>query len=173
MVNQAIDPYSTSKPASSSNWWKWAIGALTICICLGCAGTIGFFLYFGQEVENFSIDYSMPAVVRKGENFDLILTLTNTGNTAFTVGDIDLDEVMSGSILDGAIVLETEPAMERDYSLSGVKSFHYDQTLQPNETKEVVFHLQAVTAGEFGGSIGLYVGNLSGRINYVGIIIQE
>lgn len=115
----------------------------------------------------------MPSVVRKGENFDLVLTLTNTGNTSFTVGDIDLDEILGGSILDGAIVLETEPIMERDYSVSGIKSFHYNQTLQPDETKHVIFHLQATTAGEFGGSIGIYVGNLSKRINYVGIIVQE
>jgi len=168
-----MDPYPTGKPASSSNWWKWALGAIAICICLGCAGTIGFFLYFGQEAENFSIEYSMPSVVRKGENFDLTITLTNTGNASFTVSDIDLDEIMGGSILDGAIVRETEPEMERDYSLSGIKTFHYNQTLQPGETKRVIFHLQATTAGEFGGSIGIYVGNLSRRIDYVGIIIQE
>ena len=125
-----------------------------------------------RQIKQGKIDYSMPSVVRKGENFDLIITLTNTGNAPFTVGDIDLDEIMGGSILDGAIVLETQPKMERDYSLSGIKTFHYSQTLQPGETRQVIFNLQATTAGEFGGSIGIYVGNLSRRINYVGIVIQ-
>ncbi|HLF72723.1 MAG TPA: hypothetical protein VI524_00115 [Anaerolineales bacterium] len=173
MVQSSIDPYSTGKPRSSSAWWKWALGAIAACLFLGCAGTIGFILYFGQEPENLSIDYSMPSVVKKGEDFDLTITLANTGSTSLTVGDIDLDELMGGSILDGAIVLVTEPQMERDYSLSGIKTFHYNETLQPGETRTVIFHLQATTVGEFGGSVGVYVGNTSKRINYLGIIIQE
>jgi hypothetical protein len=174
MVNNTTDPYFTGKPASnSSNWWKWLLGILAICICLGCAGTFGLFYYYGQEPENLTIDYSMPAVVRKGENFDLVITMTNTGSTALIVDDIDLDEVMGGSILDGAMVLSTEPEMERDYSISGIKTFLYKQTLQPGETRQAIFHLQATTVGEFGGSIGIYIGSNAKRFDYVGLIVQE
>ncbi len=174
MVNNTIDPYLASRPTSnSSNWWKWLLGILAVCICLSCAGTIGVLYYFGQEPENLSIDYSMPSIVRKGENFDLVITMTNTGSTPFTVDDIDLDEIMDDSILDGAIVLTTEPEMERDYSVSGIKTFIYKQTIQPGETKQAVFHLQATTVGEFGGSIGVYVGDNAKRFDYVGLIVQE
>jgi hypothetical protein len=162
------------RPATnSSNWWKWLLGILAICICLGCAGTVSFFLYFAREPENLLVNYSMPSTVSKSENFDLVITLTNTGSEAFTVDDIDLDESLGGSILDGAVVLETEPYMERDYSVSGIKTFVYERPLEPGETKQVIFHLQATTAGEFGGSIGVYVSGLAKRIDYVGLIVQE
>jgi hypothetical protein len=173
MVNNSIDPYSTGKPANSSNWWKWALGAVTVCICIGCVGIVGFVLYFGQEPEGLSLDYSIPSVVGNGENFDLIITITNSSSNPVTVSDIYLDEALVGSILDGSIVLETEPPMERDYSIEGIKYFNYNQLINPGETKSIVFHLQAIAMGEFGGSIGVYVGDTSKRIEYIGITIQK
>jgi hypothetical protein len=174
MVNNITDPYLANTPVkNSSNWWKWLLGILAVCVCLGCLGTVGVFYYFGQEPENLAIDYSMPSIVRKGENFDLVITMTNTGSTPFTIDDIDLDEVMGGSILDGSMVLTTEPEMERDYSTTGIKTFFYKQTLQPGETKQAIFHLQATTVGEFGGSIGVYIGDNAKRFDYVGLIVQE
>jgi hypothetical protein len=157
----------------SSNWWKWLLGILAVCFCLGCVSTVGVLYYFGREPENLSIDYSLPPVVRNGENFDLVISVTNTGSTPFTINDIDLDEVLGGSILDGAMVISTEPEMARDYSVSGIKTFTYNQTLQPGETKQAIFHLQATTVGEFGGSIGVYIGNNAKRFEYVGLIVQE
>lgn len=174
MTNNIADSYLMDQPVNQrSNWWKWLLGILAVCICLGCVGTVGVFYYFGREPENISVDYSLPPVVKKGENFDLVITIRNTGSQPLTVEDIDLDELLGGSILDGAIVLTTEPEMERDYSVSGIKTFLYNQTLQPGETKQAIFHLQATTVGEFGGSIGVYVGDISKRLDYVGLIVQE
>jgi hypothetical protein len=164
---------STVQPSNRPPWWVWVLGAIVVCICLGCAGTIGGLVYLGREPENFSVDYSMPPIVKKGENFDLVLTLTNSGAEPITVTDIDLDEILGDSILDGAIALETDPPLERDYSVDGIKTFQYNQTLQAGETKQVIFHLQATTVGEFGGSIGIYVGDIAKRLTYVSLIVQE
>lgn len=172
-MTNSMDTHSTLKSTSGPKWWVWTAIAVAVCCCLGLSGVIGVFVYLGREPENLSLEYSMPSVVKKGENFDLIITVANTGSEPFTVNDIDLDELMAGSILDGAIVLETEPNMERDYSVSGIKTFVYNRTLQPGETKQAIFHLQATAAGEFGGSIGVYVGDNSKRFDYVGLIVQE
>lgn len=173
MGTDNAESYSTLKNSSGSQWWVWALIAVGVCCCLAIAGTVGVLAYFGREPENISVDYDMPAVVSNGENFDLEIRITNTGSELITVNDIDLDEAFGGSILDGSVVLETEPNMERDYSLEGVKTFYYNQTLQPGETKTVIFHLQATDVGEFGGSIGIYVGDISKRLEYVGLIVQE
>jgi hypothetical protein len=173
MNNYTVDSYVSDKPVNKNSWWKWALGILAACLCLGCLGTVGVLFYFAQEPENLSIDYSMPSLVNRGENFDLVIRLTNTDNRPLKIENIDLDEILGGSILDGAIVLGTEPTMERDYSVTGIKSFAYNQTIQPSETKQAIFHLQAIQAGEFGGSIGVYVGNNAKRFDYVGLTIQE
>jgi len=173
MVNNFAGNDLTMQIPGRSKWWVWVAVALTTCCCLVLAGLVSFFVYFSREPENLSVDYSIPSLVKKGELFDFTLTLTNTGSEPITVASIDLDEALGGSILDGCIVLETEPFMERDYSLKGIKSFTYNQTIQPGETKTLIFQLQGTTAGEFGGSVGVYVGDISKRIDYVGIIIQE
>jgi|GEM_PF-3468726 len=154
-------------------WWVWLIAIVLGCVCLLCIGVVGLLAYFGQEPEGLSLDYSIPSVVQNGETFDFILRIKNTGSEPVTVNDIDLDELLGGSILDGCVVLETEPSMERDYSLEGVKTFKYNQSVGAGETREVIFHLQAIQSGEFGGSVGVYVGSISKRIDYVGIIIQD
>lgn len=153
--------------------WIWILAAVVICCLLSCAGVVGFVLYFGRAPENFTAEYSMPSVVTRGEEFDLVISMTNTGTEPIQVGDIDLDESFGGSILDGSIVLSTEPDMERDYSLSGIKTFKYDRLLRPGASQTVVFHLQATTPGEFGGSVGIYIRNLAFRIDYISLIVQE
>jgi hypothetical protein len=173
MEMNPIDNDSMPKSSGGPKWWVWTIIAVVVCCCLTIVGIIGVLSYFGREPENVSVEYEMPSVVKNGQTFDLILKITNSGNESITVEDIDLDEALGGSILDGSVVLETEPDMERDYSVTGLKTFYYKQPIGPGETKTVTFHLQATTVGEYGGSIGIYVGGISKRIDYIGIIVQE
>ena len=177
--NSSTDKIRESTPKGNHFWRNVAIGCgvlvvLSVCGCLIIgAGSVGLLTYFGREPENLSVEYSLPYSVIKGEEFELLLTLSNTGDSEFTVNDIDLDEAFGDSLLDGAIVLWTDPPMERDYSLSGIKTFHYNRAIPAGETHQVTFRLQAVTSGEFGGSIGIYLGALAKTIDYVGITIAE
>jgi hypothetical protein len=149
-----------------------ALLALSVCGCIIFAiGSLGLLTYFGQEPENLVVEHSIPFRVEQGEVFDFSLTLTNTGDTEMTIGDIDLDETLGGSILDGTMVIGTNPPMERDFSIPGIKSFHYNRIIAPGESRLVTFQLQAITSGEFGGSVGVYVGDHAKRIDYVGITI--
>ena len=59
---------------------------------------------FGSEPENLSANYSMQNLVEKGETFELVISMTNTGATDIEVADIDLDEAFDDSILDGLVV---------------------------------------------------------------------
>lgn len=177
--NSATDKIRESAP-KGNHFWRYAAigcGVLVVLSACGClifgAGSVGLLTYFGREPENLSIEYSLPYSVVRGEEFELLLTLSNAGDSEFTVNDIDLDEAFSDSILDGAIVLWTDPPMERDYSIPGIKTFQYNRSIPAGETRHVTFRLQAVTSGEFGGSIGIYVGALVKTIDYVGITIAQ
>jgi len=57
--------------------------------------------------------------------------------------------------------------------MQGIKTFQYNRAIPTGETRHVTFRLQAVTSGEFGGSIGIYVGGLAKTIDYVGITIAQ
>lgn len=177
--NSATDKIQESAPKGNRFWRYAAIGCgvLAILSACGClifgAGSVGLLTYFGREPENLSVEYSLPYSVMRGEEFELLLTLSNTGDSEFIVNDIDLDEAFSDSILDGAVVLGTDPPMEKDYSISGIKTFQYNRAIPAGETRLVTFRLQAVTSGQFGGSIGIYVGALAKTIDYVGITIAQ
>jgi hypothetical protein len=74
------------------------------------------------------------------------------------VSDIDLDIMLSGSILDSAVVESTESPMERDYSTEGLMSFRFNRAIHPGKTRTAVFHLREIQSGDFGGTIAVYVG---------------
>jgi len=171
--NWTIPQTPDTERTNKGRWWIWVVAIILGCFCLVCAGVIGVLVYYGQESEGLTLEYSIPSIVQKGDTFDFVLTLTNTGSEPINIDDIDLDEVFSGSILDGCIVLDTEPHMERDYSLEGIKTFKYDRSIGVGETREVIFHLQATQVGEFGGAVGVYTGEKSKHIDYVGIVVQE
>jgi len=177
--NSSTDKSRESAPKGNHFWRYAAIGCgvlvvLSVCGCLIFGvGSVGLLTYFIREPEDLSVEYTLPYRVMRGEEFELLLTLSNTGDSEFTVNDIDLDEAFGDSILDGAIVLWTDPPMEKDYSISGIKTFQYNRSIPAGETHQVTFRLQAVTSGEFGGSIGVYVGDLAKSIDYVGITIAE
>ena len=131
---------------------------------MSAALCVASFAFFSGEPQGLIVDYELPYSVRVGEEFEFVLHLTNASGHPLQVSDIDADEVFSGSILDGAVVLSTDPPMERDYSLSGIKTFAFDTTIPPGETTTVRFLLMATTPGEFGGSVGVYVGRLATRV---------
>ncbi len=155
-------------------WGCLGVLAIAVCVCvIPMAGGAGLLAKYGGEPEGLSADYSMPNLVKEGETFELVITMTNTGSSDIPVSDIDLDEMLDDSILDGAIVLSTDPDMKKDYSISGIKTFNYNHSIHPGKTNTVTFTIQAVTPGEYGGSIGIYVGDLAKRFDYVDLVITE
>lgn len=160
---------STETKKDNKRFGRIAIGCglvllIFICSCglLGAA-TLGLFSYFGSEPEGLSLQTQYPWTVQVDDRFELILTLNNSGNNTITVESIDLDEAFGDSILDGTVVERTEPDMEKDYSIPGIKSFLFNQSLGPGETQEVIFYLRAIEIGDHGGTIGVYVGGRATR----------
>jgi hypothetical protein len=150
-----------------------AIGAFALCLCLVLAvSCAAFFVFYSGEPQGLIVEYELPYSVHVNEEFEFILHLTNDSGQPVQVSDIDPDEVFSGSILDGAVVLSTDPPMPRDYSTPGMKTFALDTTIPPEETVTVRFLLRATSPGEFGGSVGVYVGRLASRVYPVITILE-
>jgi len=95
-INSPTDKNRESTPKGNRVWRNVTIGCgvlvvLSVCGCLIFgAGSVGLLTYFGREPENLSVEYSLPYSVIRGEEFELLLTLSNTGDSEFTVNDIDL-----------------------------------------------------------------------------------
>ncbi len=144
-----------------------------LCLCFAlAASSFGLLAYLGGEPEGLSVQFDLPYNVHVGDEFDLVLSISNTSEQPIHVTDIDLDVALSASILDGAVVISTDPPMQRDYSVPGIKMFKYDSTIQSGDTMTVRFHLQAHTPGEFSGPILIYVGNHATLLSPVITILE-
>jgi hypothetical protein len=126
------------------------------------AGALGFDLlsFVSTKPKEFVVDYSAPDRVESGREFELIVALTNAGDSEIHVGEIILDEAGAASILDGAIVIGTEPQMETE-DWRGLRSFNYDRDIPAGEQRRVTLYLRATTPGQFGSWISVQVGDLA------------
>ena len=173
-------PAQESKPKRNP-WLYGSLGCCLaaviagVCLCIAFTGTAMALIaiIFGRESPDLGVQYDLPNSVAVGDEFDLTLTLTNTSDQPLEVNDIDLDSAFSASILDGITVLSTDPDMERDYTIPGIKTFHYNSTLPPHTPATVTFHLLAHTPGEFSGTVFVYTGLKSDIINPFIVITEK
>lgn len=181
-VSSALLADASQQPRQSNKFpWKIAILGCGIGLFIGCclclvftAASVGILALIGsKEPTDLEVEYVLPYSVNVGDEFDLIISLTNTGDQTLNITDIDLDGAFSGSILDGAIVTSTDPDMERDYSVPGVKSFHYNTAIQPHSSSDIRFLLLAQVSGEFGGRIDIYTNSFESKSIYPVITIRE
>jgi hypothetical protein len=148
-----------------------ALILLSICGCVLYAA--GLYVNSAGDLETLTVDYSIPHSVIKGNHFELVLTLTNAGDSDITVSHIDLDEVVGTSILDGSTFISSNPPADRYFLGTEYKYFVYHFIIPPGESRQVTFVLEAVKVGEYGGPIGVFVGNKGKQIHNVTITITE
>lgn len=160
MIEQlnSAQPVSSRKGSRRRTYILIGCGAALFLSAAIICSVIGLIAYVAGKPENIVVSYEVPALVTTGESFDLNLQITNTGDADILVGDIDLASMFNPTILEGAVVLSTEPEMEMDYSVPGVKSFRLNRSFTPGERQTVIFHLQAVAPGNYGGPVAVYVG---------------
>jgi hypothetical protein len=152
-----------TRPMPRKGWSKTKkaiVGGGVVIIILLCAGAV-FFAYTARDTGMLGIQVNYPKTVQVGDSFELTLSLNNKGDRDIRVQDIDISPAVNGdndSILAGATVTRTEPAMESyEVSLVRMRDYHYDRVIKPGETQKVIFYLQAVKAGGFDTDIDLYL----------------
>lgn len=154
-------------PRKYSNVLSFILGSC-VGMLVSCVGTAGLFIAFALSVSQhpagLQVTHDLPCQARVNENFDLTLKITNRSESDLFVGNIGLAEMFMPSLLEGMVVTGTEPQMNKDYSVEGVKLYYFNDTVGPGETRTVIFHLQAKTAGKFGGPVGVYNGMRSMQV---------
>ena len=165
MPNQPAGPSRTPARRRRNIMIGAGLGCIAVLACF-CVVGAALFIYFGARyggdqlapAADLTFNYSLPGSVAEGDTFEFVLRQSNTGSDGLTVSYIDLAS-SRGSILDGAEVVSTDPAMERVYTTFGTKSFMLNRVLNPGETVTVTFALQATTPGEHSGQIAIGVGS--------------
>ena len=128
--------------------------------CIAILGIIAFFLFYPSEEPSYPLDgkVSFPSSVKNGDNFDFVVTLTNSTEEPIFIKHIVLHNFLTApSIFDGSRLLSVEPNMDSE-SLGSRDDlqFAYFQEIKPGETITFNFHLQAENIGTYYEDVGVY-----------------
>jgi hypothetical protein len=101
---------------------------------------------------------SFPSTVKKGKDFDFVITLTNSTAEAIFIKHIVLHDYLTApSLLVGARVISVEPEMDSEpLGSRNDMQYSYFQEIKPGETLTVIYHMQAENIGVFYANVGVY-----------------
>lgn len=137
--------------------WLWACGGciLVLCIALGIVA----FLLLSSSNESYPLNgqAAFPSTVKKGDDFDFAITLTNPKTEPVFIKHFTLQNYVGlPSLLDGVRVLGVEPQMESEPIFEKEVQYPYFQEIQPGETLTVTFHMRAENTGTYFIDVGVY-----------------
>lgn len=139
-----------------------AVGCLVVLVCILAVFLFGFggLMWLGsQSPENASVRVTAPISASVGEDVEILVTVTNTSDKDMELSSIDF----SLNFLNGFTVSKVEPPyteISQYDALGGGETFqtyYFYQTVAPGETLTLVFHAQAVTAGDFSGDVDVCI----------------
>jgi hypothetical protein len=144
---------------SKKKTWLWWIGGCGLLSCVSVLCIAAFLLFYPSEEPSFPLDgkVSYPLTVKKGEQFDFIITLTNSTTNPIFIKHVVLQTVLGApSFLDGAKIISVEPNMDFERITKNDVQFAYFKDIQPDETLTFVFLMQAETVGSYIQNVGVY-----------------
>ena len=137
--------------------WLWACGGCTLLICV-VLGIIAFLL-FSSSNESYPLEgeVSFPATVKKGDDFDFFITLTNSKTEPVFINHFTLQNYVGlPSLLDAVTVMSVEPNMESEPVVENELQYPYFQEIKSGETLTVIFHMRAENTGTYYIDVGVY-----------------
>ncbi|WOO41063.1 hypothetical protein [Rubellicoccus peritrichatus] len=105
--------------------------------------------YFIGDTPDFAVSVDSPEQVRIGEEFDLVVKVSNPSEEDLKLGSIDIYD----SLLDGFKVLEVIPKPNEEDSIFEFRSFYFSEELKPQDSVTITFKLKGAKAGVWTGDI--------------------
>jgi len=146
----------TPSGKSNRNLWFLGCGGGLILLCV-ILGAVGYYL-FTPSNDPLEGNLSFPNTVKTGDNFDFVVTLTNSTQNTIFIKHIVFFHLLDAPFLpDGVKVIGVEPEMTSDLLNSkGDLEYAYFREIKPGETQTVVFHLQAEKPATYAIDVGVY-----------------
>lgn len=158
-VPQAEQEIAFHEDKPKRKFWLWGCGGSLLLLCV-LLGAVALYL-FSPSNESYPLDgeVSFPSTVKKGDNFDFVVTLTNSTTNPIFIKHIVLHRLLNApSLLDGAIVTGVEPVMNSEILVTSRNDVQYSyfHEIKAGETQTVIFHMQAVNTGIYYENVGVY-----------------
>lgn len=131
------------------------IGSVLVFLCLG-----GFFLLGGIALSSLFGEPPLTVIIptlppiQVGESFTLPVTVTNDGDRALTLTEVQLPKIL----LEGAELTSSTPPSTGTTDYTGQVGYDFSLSLAPQETTTFLFQLKAVRQGEYTADVGVRSG---------------
>jgi hypothetical protein len=158
MINSNVQSNPSLAQPKKSNRKLWLPGCGAAAILLfAILGAIAYYLLTPSK-DPLDGNLSFPTTVKKGDNFDFIVTMTNTTRNPVFIKHVVFFHLLDAPyLLDGAKVISIEPDLPADLLNSrGDVEFAYFREIKPGESQNIVFHLQAEKPATYAVNLGVY-----------------
>lgn len=117
-----------------------------------------------EEPENVDIRVDAPVSVEVDQNFNVTLTIRNTGSSPQTLVDVDIAD----EYLEGVVVREMDPAFKdaMHVPFDNTQSYSMDLALPPGQAVTVTIRAYAAHAGDYGGDIDFCINSALSCLSY-------
>jgi hypothetical protein len=142
--------------------WKRAapiVGGVMLGVVLLCGGGLAIFIHMVRSAiegpQNVEISIACPEEVRTGEEFEIVVTVRNTGAEAQSIAGFDV----SDAFLEGVDLTGSDPPWDRTDSIFDFTSYYYDVDLPPGQAASVRLKALAGEPGFHSGGIDVCINN--------------
>ena len=118
-----------------------------------------------KEPENVDIRVDAPLSVQVDQEFDITLTIRNTGASAQTLVDLDIAD----EYLEGVVVSEMDPPFSDATHVGfgdNTQSYSMDITLPAGQEVTVTISAYAAHAGDYAGDIDFCINSAISCLSY-------
>lgn len=118
---------------------------LTSIVWVGLGATAWYFTY--DAPPKFYVEMEYPDTVVVGEEFDLVLEITNRDAGSRTLNSIDVHE----DFLGGFEVVSISPSPGSNEDMWGYRIFNFDESIKASDSLIVTMKLRAKSVGFWSG----------------------
>lgn len=144
----------------------WILGAFSLlifsCVCSSVFNVTRLMsrALSGVGIEGVDISIYAPVNVKRGEIFDLEITVKNESDEAQSIDSIGFAE----GYLDGIELISTQPRFyDRErLEILGMDfdTFIFLEVVRPGETVVIKIESRAFKSGDFGGQVGICISDI-------------
>lgn len=158
-------------------WIGIGVGAcvlLTVCIIGVMSLSMGGLVWLGSQTpENISSNIDVPLSSEIGEYVELVITVTNIGDSSIDLNSIDF----SLNYLDGFDIDYSTPPYDETSQFDALnekfQSFYFSQSIDPGDSLTVIFYGQAILPGDYSGALDICIDSLANcQTNIVRTLIK-
>ncbi len=117
----------------------------------------------------FDVTLESPDTITMGEEFDLILTLSNNAVEPIQLDSIDIDR----SFLTGFEVISVSPQSSADTFTQVQHSWSFTETVPAGASLKATYRLKPIRNGRFAGSIEVYNATLDSSSAIAAIRVED